>query len=73
VRLRKAPRSVARQLLERTLQRCDVEGLPVGLGTTEASNEPMYERFGFETFTAIAGGKVLPSLWLMRRAPRPLR
>ena len=63
-------RGVARKLLERTLERCDVEGLPAWLETTEDSNVPLYERFGFETFADIAGGRVLPSLWLMHRAPR---
>jgi len=63
-------RGVARQLLERTLDRCDVEGLPAWLETTEETTAGMYQRFGFETVAAIAGGTVLPGLWVMRREPR---
>ena len=63
-------RGVARQLLERTLERCDIEGLPAWLETTEASTARMYERFGFETIAAIDGGLVLPGIWVMRREPR---
>jgi GNAT superfamily N-acetyltransferase len=62
-------RGVARRLLERTLERCDVDGLPAWLETTDDSNLPIYERFGFTTFAAIAGGEILPSLWMMRREP----
>lgn len=63
-------RGVARRLLERTLGRCDVDGLPVWLETTRASTAAMYERFGFRTVAAIRGGGVLPDLWVMRREPR---
>ncbi len=62
-------RGVARRLLDRTLERCDVEGLPAWLETTEEATAGMYERFGFETIAAIAGGTVLPGLWVMRREP----
>jgi GNAT superfamily N-acetyltransferase len=63
-------RGVARRLLERTLARCDVEGLPAWLETTEGSTAAMYERFGFETVAAIPGGVLLPGLWVMRREAR---
>ena len=62
-------RGVARRLLDRTLERCDIEGLPVWLETTEEGTAAMYERFGFQTVATIAGGVVLPSLWVMRRDP----
>jgi GNAT superfamily N-acetyltransferase len=62
-------RGVARRLLERTLERCDIEGLPAWLETTEGTTAAMYERFGFETVAAIAGGVLLPGLWVMRREP----
>ena len=64
-------RGVARALLERTLERCDIEGLPVWLETTSDGNVTIYERFGFDTIAAIGGGAVLPDLWVMRREPRP--
>jgi len=63
-------RGVARQLLERTLARCDVEGLPAWLETTEEATAGLYERFGFETIAAIGGGTILPGLWVKRREPR---
>jgi GNAT superfamily N-acetyltransferase len=63
-------RGVARRLLDRTLERCDVEGLPAWLETTEEATAGMYERFGFGTVAAIDGGTVLPGLWVMRREPR---
>jgi len=63
-------RGVARRLLERTLERCDVEGLPAWLETTEEATAGMYERFGFETIATVASGTVLPGLWIMRREPR---
>lgn len=63
-------RGVARHLLERTLERCDVEGLPAWLETTEEATAGMYERFGFETIAAIDRGLVLPGIWVMRREPR---
>jgi GNAT superfamily N-acetyltransferase len=62
-------RGVARRLLERTLERCDIEGLPAWLETTEGTTAAMYERFGFETVAAVAGGVLLPGLWVMRREP----
>ena len=63
-------RGLARLLLERTLERCDVEGLAAWLETTEEATAGMYERFGFETVAAIDGGTVFPGLWIMRREPR---
>jgi GNAT superfamily N-acetyltransferase len=63
-------RGVARQLLERRLERCDAEGLPAWLETTEQPTTALYARFGFETIAAIEGGMVLPGLWVMRREPR---
>jgi GNAT superfamily N-acetyltransferase len=63
-------RGVARRLIERTLERCDVEGLPAWLETTEGTTAAMYERFGFETVAAIPGGVLLPGLWVMRREAR---
>lgn len=63
-------RGVARGLLERTLDRCDVEGLPAWLETTEEATAGLYERFGFETVAAIEGGTLLPGLWVMRREPQ---
>lgn len=64
-------RGVARRLLERTLERCDAEGLPAWLETTEEATTGLYERFGFETIRAVPGGAVLPGIWVMRRAPQP--
>ncbi len=62
-------RGVARNLLERTLERCDIERLPAWLETTEEATAGLYERFGFVTIAAIDGGSVLPGIWVMRREP----
>ena len=57
------------ELLERTLERCDAEGVPAWLETTEEATAGLYEHFGFHTVAAINGGTVLPGLWVMRRGP----
>jgi len=58
---------MARALLEHVLERCDADGLPAWLETTEAVNTHIYERFGFRTTLRIPGGGSLPDIWMMRR------
>ncbi len=62
-------RGVARALLDHVLERCDVDGLPAWLETTEAANTHIYERFGFHSTVRIPGGGGLPDFWMMRRNP----
>lgn len=60
---------VARRLLDRQLLRCDQDGAPAWLETTDPVNPPIYERFGFETVTHVEDAAWLPGLWVMRREP----
>jgi GNAT superfamily N-acetyltransferase len=61
---------LARLLLEHVLDRCDADGLPAWLETTDPVNPPIYERFGFRTQAHIARAGWLPGFWIMRREPR---
>lgn len=58
-------------LLRSGLAKADAAGLPAYLESSKESNLPFYEYFGFTTqqeLTLPGGG---PTLWSMRRAPRP--
>ncbi|MFE0422862.1 GNAT family N-acetyltransferase [Streptomyces sp. NPDC058953] len=58
-------------LLRSGLAKADAAGLPAYLESSKESNLPFYEYFGFTTraeITLPGGG---PTLWSMRRAPRP--
>lgn len=61
---------VARQLMDHTLRRCDQDGLAVWLHTSDPVNLGFYARFGFSCIERIRGGRVVPDLWVLRRAPR---
>ena len=63
-------RGLARAVLDRQLARCDEDGAPVWLETTDPVNPPIYERFGFETVRHIEDAAWLPGFWVMRREPR---
>ncbi|MEU3902749.1 GNAT family N-acetyltransferase [Streptomyces goshikiensis] len=58
-------------LLRSGLAKADAGGLATYLESSKASNLPFYEHFGFEVVgeVALPGGG--PTLWAMRRAPRP--
>jgi GNAT superfamily N-acetyltransferase len=60
---------LARLLLERQLARCDDDGLPAWLETTDPVNPPIYHRFGFQTVAHVEDAAWLPGLWVMRREP----
>lgn len=62
---------LARQLLDHVLRRCDEDGLPAWLETTDPANPPRYERFGFQTVHQVPAGDRLPGVWVMRREPTP--
>jgi GNAT superfamily N-acetyltransferase len=62
-------RGLARSLLDRQLRRCDDDGTPARLETTDLSNPPIYERFGSEIVTHLERAAWLPGLWVMRREP----
>jgi GNAT superfamily N-acetyltransferase len=62
---------LARLLLEHVLRRCDDDGLGAWLETTDPTNPPLYERFGFEVVEHVEDAAWLPGLWVMRREPTP--
>ena len=62
-------KGLARSLLDRQLNRCDQDGTPVWLETTDPVNPPIYERFGFTTISHLEDAAWLPGLWVMRREP----
>ena len=63
-------RGLARQLVDHVLRRCDADGLPAWLETTDPGNPPIYERLGFATVGHVEPAAWLPGLWVMRREPR---
>jgi ribosomal protein S18 acetylase RimI-like enzyme len=62
-------RGAARRLLAHVLDRCDADGVPAWLETTDADNVAMYERFGFGVIASAVAGRHLPGYWAMWRAP----
>ncbi|MCC5947717.1 MAG: GNAT family N-acetyltransferase [Nitriliruptoraceae bacterium] len=62
-------RGLARHLLDRQLDRCDQDGTPAWLETTDPVNPPLYESFGFTIVTHVEDAAWLPGLWVMRREP----
>jgi GNAT superfamily N-acetyltransferase len=63
-------KGLARRLLDRQLDRCDEDGLPVWLETTDPVNPPIYERFGFVSVAHRDRPAWWPGWWIMRREPR---
>jgi GNAT superfamily N-acetyltransferase len=58
------------RLLERTLERADIDGLPTYLEATSEHNAALYARLGFKhlgAFTVLGS----PPIWPMRRPPQP--
>lgn len=62
-------RGLGGQLLRQVLQRCDVQGLPAYLESTNPRNRPLYERQGFRLFHEIPlpEGPAVVGMW---REPR---
>ena len=56
-------------LLKHALARCDAEGLPAYLESSNIKNVPLYERHGFEVLGVIEPGD-FPPLYPMLRAAR---
>lgn len=55
-------------LLEAALSRCDADGLPVYLESTNPRNVPLYRRFGFEVTGEIQAGDCPPLIPMIRPA-----
>ncbi len=62
-------RGLGSALLKAGLARCDAEGLPAYLESSNPKNVPLYERFGFEVLGRIAPGD-FPGLTPMLRPAR---
>ncbi|MEU4313499.1 GNAT family N-acetyltransferase [Nocardia sp. NPDC024068] len=58
-------------LLRSRLDRCDRDGVPAYLESSNKSNVPYYERFGFEVTATISVPDGGPDLWAMWRPPVP--
>ena len=56
-------------LLRHALERCDREGMPAYLESSNPRNIPLYERHGFEAIGSIQAGSS-PTVVAMRRRPR---
>lgn len=57
-------------LLRSRLARCDAEGAPAYLESSNKENVPYYQRFGFEVIEEIVVPDGGPTLWAMWRRPR---
>lgn len=57
-------------LIRHMLDRCDTEGLPAHLESSNPKNVPFYGRHGFEVTGEITVGKGAPPVTAMWRAPR---
>ena len=57
-------------LMHSRLDRCDSEGAPAYLESSNADNVPYYNRFGFDVTGEIVVPDDGPTLWCMWRAPR---
>lgn len=56
-------------LMRPYLDRCDRDGLPAYLETSQPRNLPLYERHGFRVVDDVTMGKPPFPTWLMRRDP----
>lgn len=57
-------------LMRTRLDRCDAEGAPAYLESSNADNVPYYHRFGFDVTGEIVVPDGGPTLWCMWRRPR---
>jgi GNAT superfamily N-acetyltransferase len=63
-------RGVGSAVLRHTLDRCDTEGMPAYLESSNVRNIPFYARHGFVTTGEIAVGNGAPTVTAMWREPR---
>ena len=61
-------RGLGAALLQTAIARCDAEGLPAYLESTNPRNRPLYERHGFEAVGEIRIGDCPPIVPMLRRA-----
>ena len=63
-------KGVGSAVMAAMLERCDAEGLPAYLESSNPRNIPFYARHGFETTSEISVGKGAPTVTAMWRNPR---
>jgi GNAT superfamily N-acetyltransferase len=63
-------KGVGSAVIRHVLDRCDTEGLPAYLESSNVRNVPFYARHGFETTGEIVVGKGAPTVTAMWRDPR---
>jgi ribosomal protein S18 acetylase RimI-like enzyme len=63
-------KGVGSAVIREVLDRCDTEGLPAYLESSNPRNVPFYARHGFETTGEIVVGKGAPTVTAMWRTPR---
>jgi GNAT superfamily N-acetyltransferase len=63
-------KGVGTAVITHTLDRCDAEGMPAYLESSNPRNIPFYARHGFETTREISVGKGAPTVTAMWRNPR---
>jgi GNAT superfamily N-acetyltransferase len=63
-------KGVGTAVITHTLDRCDAEGMPAYLESSNPRNIPFYARHGFETTGEIVCGKGAPTVTAMWRSPR---
>lgn len=63
-------RGVGSAVIRPMLDRCDAEGMPAYLESSNVRNVPFYARHGFETTGEIVVGKGAPTVTAMWREPR---
>jgi ribosomal protein S18 acetylase RimI-like enzyme len=61
-------RGLGSALLKAALERCDEDGLPAYLESSNPKNVPLYERFGFEVLGVIQPGGFGPLIPMLRPA-----
>ncbi len=63
-------RGIGSALLASQLTRCDAEGLPAHLESSNGRNLPLYRRHGFEVIKELRLGRRGPPTWLLWREPQ---
>lgn len=63
-------KGIGSAMLRNTLDRCDAEGVPAYLESSNVRNVPFYARHGFEKTGEIVVGKGAPTVTAMWREPR---
>ena len=63
-------RGIGTTVIAPMLERCDAEGLPAYLESSNEANLPLYARFGFEVVDEVHPGNGCPPVWPMWRPVR---